>query len=285
MRIDAHQHYWSVAHGDYGWLVPSEDLRPIYRDFAPADLHPLLDAAGIDATVLVQAAPSEAETWRLLETASQPGSRVLGVVGWCDFEAADAADRVRLLARQPLLRGLRPMLQDLPDPAWILRAELEPALAAMQSCGLVLDLLVKPVHLEVALTLAARWPGLTMVIDHGAKPVIDDAAFQHWAAGMRALAQQTALHCKLSGLLTELPRGRGAGELWPYVEVLLAAFGPSRLIWGSDWPVLTLAADYAQWHGLARSWLAHLGAEDLARVFGGNAMALYGTAPSACSRG
>jgi L-fuconolactonase len=276
LRIDAHQHYWSPIHGDYGWLVPTGATAPICRDFGVADLHPLLDATGVDATVLVQAAPSEAETWRLLDIAARPGSRVIGVVGWCDFEAADAAERVRRLAAQPLLKGLRPMLQDLPDTRWILRRDIEPALAAMQASDLVLDLLIKPVHLDATLEFAKRWPGLRMVIDHAAKPVVDGAHFTQWSIGMRALARETHLHCKLSGLMTQLPPGGSPGDLQPHVELLLAEFGPRRLIWGSDWPVLTLAADYDLWHALSRRWLARLSEDDVARVFGRNAMAVYG---------
>ena len=144
MRIDAHQHYWSPAHGDYGWLVPSPALAPICRDFGPQDLHPLLDAAAIAATVLVQAAPAEAETHRLLAIASAPASRVLGVVGWADLESPEAPVRIAQLAEKPLLKGLRPMLHDLDDPAWINRPELAPAWRAMQAADLVLDLLIRP---------------------------------------------------------------------------------------------------------------------------------------------
>ena len=140
LRIDAHQHYWSLAHQDYGWLVDTPALRPIYRDFGPAELAPLLDRAGIDGTVLVQAAPSEAETWRLLALAAQPASRVRAVVGWTDLAAPDAPVRIRRLAQEPLLKGLRPMLQDIPDPEWILQPRLLPAIEASvgrQTCVVV----------------------------------------------------------------------------------------------------------------------------------------------------
>jgi L-fuconolactonase len=275
MRIDAHQHYWQPGHGDYGWLVPSEELKTICRDFAPADLHPLLDAAGIDATVLVQAAPAEAETHRLLAIAATPGSRVLGVVGWCDLEAADAPQRVEALARNPLLKGLRPMLQDMPDAQWVLRETLHPAFNAMESAGLAMDLLIKPHQLDAALRFARRRPDLRMVIDHGAKPDIRAGKFRDWAAGMTRLARETRVMCKLSGLLTEAPAGAGASALQPYAEHLLAEFGPGRLMWGSDWPVLNLASSYAQWHGMCALWLEPLSAADRALVLGGNAQAFY----------
>lgn len=275
MRIDAHQHYWSPAHGDYGWLVPSPALAPICRDFGPHDLHPLLDAAAIDATVLVQAAPTEAETWRLLEIAAAPGSRVRGVIGWADLEAVDAPACIARLAAQPLLKGLRPMLHDLDDPAWINRPGLAPAWRAMQEADLVLDLLIRPVHLDEVQRFADRWPGLRMVVDHGAKPAVGGAGLGAWSKRMERLACETPMDCKLSGLLTELPPGGDPQALRPCVELLLEAFGPGRLLWGSDWPVLQLAGSYAQWHGLCADWLAGLRAEDRARVFGGNAVRVY----------
>lgn len=275
MRIDAHQHYWSPRHGDYGWLVPSGGLQAIYRDYGPADLHPLLDAAGVEGTVLVQAAPSQAETHRLLEIAAQPASRVLGVVGWCDLESPRAPQTIAMLARNPMLKGLRPMLQDLPETAWLLRPELHPAFDAMEREGLALDLLITPRHLQVVLEFAKARPGLRMVIDHGAKPGIRAGAFDEWAGGMARLARETHLVCKLSGLLTEAPPGADAGALQPYVEHLLAEFGPQRLMWGSDWPVLNLAGSYGQWHGMCARWLAGLDAGGRAAVEGGNARDFY----------
>jgi len=278
MRIDAHQHYWSPQHGDYGWLVPSDALRPIFRPFGPADLHPLLDAAGVAGTVLVQAAPSEAETGRLLAIAAQPGSRVLGVIGWCDFAAPDAAQRIAALAAQPLLKGLRPMLQDLPDARWILQPACAPALQAMERAGLTLDLLIKPHQLDAALVLAQRHPGLAMVLDHGAKPAIPDG-FNAWAQGVARLAREPNVECKLSGLLTEAPAGAGLRLLRPFAGHLLAHFGPRRLLWGSDWPVLTLAADYARWVRLCEELLAGLDAGTQALVFGANAQRFYRLRP------
>ncbi|RYF44048.1 MAG: amidohydrolase [Comamonadaceae bacterium] len=274
MRIDAHQHYWSPHHGDYGWLVPSRALRSICRPFAPPDLHPHLNAAEIAGTVLVQAAPSAAETLRLLEIAARPGSRVLGVVGWCDFEAPDAPAQVCALAGNPLLKGLRPMLQDLPDPRWILRPEVAPALDAMERMRLALDLLVKPHQLDAVQELAQRRPALHMVIDHAAKPSIPDG-FQRWAEQIGRVAQHKHLHCKLSGLLTEAPIGAGVETLRPFSDHLLQAFGPERLLWGSDWPVLTLAASYAHWYGMSGALLSGLSAAQQALVFGGNAARFY----------
>ena len=276
LRIDAHQHYWSLAHGDYGWLEDTPALHPIYRDFGPEDLAPLLDGGGIDGTVLVQAAPSEAETWRLLALAAQPGSRVRAVVGWADLAAPEAPARIRRLAQEPMLKGLRPMLQDIAEPDWILQPALRPAIEAMTDAGLRLDLLVKPHQLEVALAFARAHPRLPMVIDHAAKPDIAGGAFEPWASWIARFAAETSAHCKLSGLATEAGPGWDAQRLRPWVEHLLGHFGPARLMWGSDWPVLNLAGDYRHWHAVSDALLDGLPSEAQAAIRGANAAAFYG---------
>lgn len=277
VRIDAHQHFWSLAHNDYGWLQDTPELRPIYRDFGPSDLNPLLDAAGIDGSVLVQAAPTEAETHRLLALASAPHSRVRGVVGWTDFAAPDATERIRELAREPLLKGLRPMLQDLPDQEWILNRALEPALNSMADAGLVLDLLIKPHQLDATITLARRYPDLRMALDHGAKPEISRRRFEPWADGIARLAECSQIFCKLSGLVTEAAEGWNADTLRPWIAHLLRRFGSDRLMWGSDWPVVNLAGGYGRWHAASLSLLAgfDLASADVESVLGRNAVCCY----------
>lgn len=276
-RIDAHQHYWSIAHGDYGWLRPNAALAHIYRDFGPADLHPLLDAAGIDATVLVQAAPSEAETWRLLSIGQQPGSRVLGVVGWCELLAPDAAARITRLAAQPLLKGLRPMLQDMADPRWMLQPALRPAIDAMISHDLSFDALIKAQpQLNALLEFTQRHPALRIVIDHGAKPAIAQGGLNEWRASISRIARTSpGVTCKLSGLVTEARANWQLADLQPVVDHLMSEFGAQRLMWGSDWPVLNLAADYAAWMRASTTLLQALSAEQSARIFGANAAAFY----------
>ncbi|SMF29474.1 L-fuconolactonase [Tistlia consotensis] len=270
--VDAHQHFWRLERGDYGWLTP--DLAPLYRNFGPEDLAPELEACGVARTVLVQAAPTEAETGWLLDLAGRHPF-VAGVVGWSDFEAADAPERIARLAERPGLKGLRPMIQDLPDPDWMLRAERAPAFEALVACGLSFDALVHPHHLPKVLRLLERHPDLPTVIDHGAKPRIRDGGFADWAPWIERLACETPAVCKLSGLATEDGPGWSAARLRPYVEHLLDCFGPERLIWGSDWPVLTLAGSYRAWHAAARSLLSGLDAAERAAVFGGNAAAFY----------
>jgi L-fuconolactonase len=276
-RIDAHQHYWSLAHRDYGWLQPTPELRPIYRDFGLADLQPHLDAAGIDATVLVQAAPSEAETWRLLQLAAAPGSRVAGVVGWCDLLHVDAPQSIARLAAQPLLKGLRPMLQDLDDARWMLQDALQPALRAMVRHGLVFDALVKgPAQLDALCDFAAAHGTLRIVLDHGAKPPLGGGDLAAWRADISRLARSENVCCKLSGLVTEASADWCVEDLRPCVEHLLAEFGAPRLLWGSDWPVLKLASDYGLWWRASNELLRHLSAAQREQIFGRNAMQCYG---------
>jgi L-fuconolactonase len=267
MRVDAHHHVWRLARGDYGWLT--QDL-PIHRDYGLDDLRPLLGE--VEATVLAQAAATEAETAFMLEVAEASAGLVRGVVGWTDLAAPDAVDRVGAMARNRLLRGLRPMLQDIDDTLWILRTEVQPALAAMARDGLRLDLLVQPRHLAALPALAQRHPDLPAVIDHGAKPDIARDAFQPWAQDIARIAAETQWCCKLSGLVTEAAPGWQDDDLRRFVDHLLECFGPRRLMWGSDWPVVDLAGGYAGWHAAAKR-LVPPDAHDA--VFGETATAFY----------
>ncbi|MCC6917895.1 MAG: amidohydrolase family protein [Alphaproteobacteria bacterium] len=274
MRIDAHHHFWRPARGDYGWLT-AEAVPSLYRDYMPPDMAPLLAACGIERTVLVQAAQTVAETEFLLAIADTTPF-VAGVVGWADFEAPDAADEIARLARHRKLVSLRPMLQDLPDDTWILKPELAPAFAALKAAGLCYDVLIFPRHLPHVFRFLAEDGDLSAVIDHGAKPYIARGEIEPWAGWMRRLGRETAAACKLSGLLTETGDRTTQAALKPYVDVLLEAFGPQRLMWGSDWPVLTLAGDYTGWLGMAESLTAGLSADEKAAVFGGTAARFYG---------
>jgi len=270
MIIDAHQHFWQLERGDYGWLTP--DLAPLYRDFMPEDLAPLLQRHGVDATILVQAAPTPAETEFLLEIAKNTPF-VLGVVGWTDFAAPSAASDIRRLAKHPKLVGLRPMIQDIADDDWMLRADLAPAFEAMIQHDLSFDALVLPRQLSQLRQLLSRYPDLRTVIDHGAKPDISGGQFEDWANDMAIISKESRAFCKLSGLLTEAGKDWTRTDLAPYAAHLFDQFGPDRLVWGSDWPVLNMAASYGTWSDLARSFLPNERARDA--VFGLNAVALY----------
>jgi L-fuconolactonase len=272
-RIDSHQHFWKLQRGDYDWL--SEDLGVLYRDYQPQELAEYLRRGGIDKTVLVQAAATVAESEYLLLLADQHAF-IAGVIGWIDMAAPDALAQLAHLAEHPKLLGIRPMMQDIADPQWMLRDELAPVYRELITRGLRFEALVKPLHLYTLLDLLQRYPELPVVIDHGGKPDIANESFAPWANRMQALAQQTHTCCKLSGLLTEAGPEAGAEQLRPYVEHLLQCFGPRRLMWGSDWPVLNLAADYPRWLTLTKSLLAHLEGPDRDAIMGGTAARFYG---------
>lgn len=272
MLIDAHVHFWRIGRNDCAW--PPPDLAAIHRDFLPADWRREADAVGVGAAIAVQSQPSERDTGWLLELALED-TRIAGVVGWADLAAVDAPARIAALAAHPKLRGLRPMLQDLPDADWILRPALAPAIEAMIAHGLCFDALVRPRHLPQLLRFAERHPALGFVIDHAAKPDIAHGGFEPWRTRVAALATLPNVSCKLSGLLTEAGGRWHAADLRPYVEHLLAAFGPQRLLWGSDWPVVNLAADYSRWFDLAGT-LTALAGDERAVLFGGNAARIYG---------
>ena len=273
-RVDAHHHVWRLDRGDYGWLTPS--LAPLYRDFTLSDLRALLAAANIEATVLVQAAPTVAETRFLLDVAHESGDLVQGVVGWVDLAAADAIETLRTLSNDALLKSIRPMLQDLDDPDWIVRPEVQPALAALPQLKLRFDALVKPRELKSLLRMLERNPELAVVIDHCAKPDIVGNRWQPWAEDLAALARHTRVRCKLSGLVTEAGTHWSVEALQRYTDHVLQCFGPERLLWGSDWPVVTLAASYAAWVAATDALLAGVSRADKDRIFGGNARRFYG---------
>lgn len=270
--IDAHFHSWQLSRGDYGWLTA--DLTPIYRDVTPSDWRAAAAPHGITGGVLVQAAPTAAETHFLLEQASAH-PEVLGVVGWVDLLANDAPQRIADVARHPKLKGLRPMLQDIVDPRWVLQDALTPSWEAMTELGLVLDWLVKPQHLPHVLTLAARHPRLPMVIDHAAKPHIADQQWEPWASLMTRIALETHAVCKLSGLLTEAGPSPTIDAVHPWGAHVLNTFGAQRVMWGSDWPVLELAGRYADWFEASQHMASTLSPSERDDLFGGTARRTY----------
>jgi L-fuconolactonase len=276
-RIDSHQHFWRRDRGDYAWLTPA--LAPIYRDYLPADLAPQLAAAGIASTILVQAAATVDETRFMLSLASE-NSFIAGVVGWADFESPTAPDVIADLARDARLVGLRPMIQDIPDTDWMLRSDLAPAFEAMIDHGLVFDALVKPRHLPALRSLIELYPELTIVLDHGAKPPIspggqDAGDLAGWKRDIAALARETNIVCKFSGLVTEAGSAEAA-VLAECAGYLLDNFGPRRLMWGSDWPVCELVCSYAQWCRTTELLLATLGPAERAQIYDATARATYG---------
>lgn len=272
MIVDAHRHYWNPSHLRYGWL-----------DHAPASLRRSFlpeDAAHLgDACILVQAAPDERETRYLFALAGST-SDVLGVVGWVDMEAADVASRLDALIAdgQGLLRGIRPMVQDIPDAGWLASASLDAAFDAVRDRGLVFDALVDGRHLHSLHQRLLRHPGLRTVIDHAAKPDIAGDGFVGWSRAITQLARMPDVHCKLSGLLTLTGPVADERALAPYVAHLFDSFGSSRLLWGSDWPVLTTHASYDAWKACARELVQRHAPDAIDAIFGGNALATYSIA-------
>ena len=251
--IDAHFHIWQLARGDYDWLTPAQGS--IFRDITLDDWRRVSRPCGITGGILVQAAPTADETNFLLQQA-RGAADVLGVVGWVDMLAPDVAARIELLSRNVKLRGLRPMLQDIANPDWILQDALHDAFSAMLKAGLTFDALVKPLHLPRILQLARRYPALRIVIDHGGKPDIAGGQWQDWAEDIQRLAQEPQVFCKLSGLWTEAEPGAAAPVLDRYMRHIVSCFGPARTLWGSDWPVLERAGGYAAWQQSAHGMLA-----------------------------
>jgi len=272
MRVDAHVHFWRIGRNDCTW--PPPELTAIHRDFLPSDWRREADAVDIDAAIAVQSQPSEHDTGWLLELA-RDDARIAGVVGWTDLSAHDAPKRIAELASHPKLRGLRPMLQDLPDDDWTLRPAVTPAIESMVAHNLCFDALILSRHLPHLLRFAERHPALRIVIDHAAKPDIARGELDPWRARIAALAELPNVNCKLSGLVTEAGDAWCPDDLRPYVEHLLATFGPRRVLWGSDWPVVNLAADYSRWLNLAGT-LAGLAGGERAALFGDNAVRVYG---------
>ncbi|HWX03016.1 amidohydrolase family protein [Collimonas sp.] len=271
MRIDAHQHFWLLSNRAGQW--PPAGLAAIHRDFLPPDLAPLLQQHGIGGSVLVQSLPSMSDTLFMLGLAEQ-NPFIRAVVGWTDLKSAHATQQIAVLASHPKMRGLRPMLQDLADD-WIADPLLAPAVAAMQRHQLSLDALVLPRHLPALLAFAKRYPELPLVIDHAAKPHIAAGRMEPWRALISQLAALPQVYCKLSGLVTEAAADWHVAQLQPYATHVLEAFGPERVIWGSDWPVLNLAADYGRWLDVSEALLVNLDPGQKQQVMGANAQRFY----------
>ena len=274
MIIDAHLHLWDLSRGDYDWLTPDRSV--LYCNYLPADLAPVLFDHGVKATVLVQAAPSEAETRYLFELA-QAHPFIAGIVGWVDFQAAGAARRISALMADGhgKLKGFRPMIQDIPDPRWLSQPSLDEAFGAMVSHDLVFDALIRPAQIDELRARLMQHPNLRAVLDHAGKPDIANGSFDTWAEDLERLARDTTAYCKLSGLLTEAGTRTSPEELAPYVTHIFHCFGAQRVLWGSDWPVLNMVCDYGHWLALSRAFVNRFAARYEKDVFGDTASRLY----------
>jgi L-fuconolactonase len=275
MRLDSHQHFWKVSRADYYWMSPQVPV--LYRDYFPEDLKPSLIEHHIDKTILVQAAPTVAETDFLLELAERTDF-VAGVVGWLDMEAADFPDQLAKYCAIPKFVGIRSLLEDLPDDAYILKPPVLASLKAVAEHGLPFDFLTYVRHLPYVLKALEKVPNLRAVVDHISKPEIRLKKMEPWKSLIREVAQHKNVYCKLSGMITEADHKNWIpDDLRPYVEHVVGCFGLERVMFGSDWPVCLLAGSYAQVIEALRGILKPVsdGAAE-AGVFGSNASRFYG---------
>jgi L-fuconolactonase len=272
--VDSHQHFWKVGLFDYPWMNPGVEV--LYRDYAPEDLEPLLEQCGVARTVLVQASNSVEETrWMLGLAEAYP--RIAGVVGWVDLASPAAGRQLDELARNPKLKGVRHLVESEPDDAWLAREDVIAGLGEVAARGLTCDLLVHTRHLEHVVALAKRCPSLRMVVDHMAKPPIASGEIDAWASAIERVAAAPTIWCKLSGLVTEANLSAWTVEnLRPCVERALAAFGPGRMLFGSDYPVCLRAASYGRVLEAFRTLLVGLAPGDRERIFSMNAVEFYG---------
>jgi L-fuconolactonase len=274
ITVDSHQHFWDLQRFQYPWMT--EDMVALRRNYLPADLRPVLDRVGIDRTVFVQAQHSLEETQWALELA-EANPWIAGVVGWLDLRSPRLEEQIERYAGNPKFVGVRHIVHDEPDEQWLLREDVVRGLRMLAKQDLTYDLLLRPPHLRHILELSRRVPGLKMVVDHLAKPLIRAGELEPWRTDLAAVARIAGVHCKISGMVNEADMVQWrATDFAPYVAVALDLFGPSRLMFGSDWPVCRMAAEYSEVVAVAQSTLIGLSADERAGVFGGNAIRFYG---------
>jgi len=275
MTIDAHHHLWKYSAAEFGWITPEQ--RVIRRDFLPEDLETLMHHFGIEGTVAVQARQSLEETNWLLGLAEKH-PLIRGVVGWVPLtDGARVKRSLEQFAGNHKLRGVRHVVQDEPDPGYILRKDFNEGVSALRQFGLRYDILIFERHLPAAIEFVDRHPNQTFILDHVAKPRIKDKILSPWDRNMRELAKRQNVYCKLSGMVTEADQQSWTpADLQPYIDVVLAAFGPRRILYGSDWPVMLLACDYVRWYGTVTNAIAKLSKTEQDRIMGGTAAEAYG---------
>ena len=277
MRLDAHQHFWRYDRAQYPWI--GANMRVLARDWLPSDLAGELGKARMDGCIAVQARASSAENELLLGFARE-NAFVRGVVGWVDLCAEDVADVLAPLAQDPLFVGVRHLVQDEPDDQFVLRADFQRGLAALAGLDLAYDLLTHPRHLPAAIALVERFPEQRFVVDHLSKPDVKRGTLDPWRAELRMLAESPHVACKLSGLVTEADwQAWQPADCRPYLDHAYEVFGEDRVMFGSDWPVCLLAADYARVHALVDDWSAALPERARKKLFGENAARFYGIEP------
>ena len=273
MRIDAHQHFWRYSAHEFGWI--DDSMSSLRRDFGPADLEPELERSGFHGSIAVQARQSLEETRWLLELA-ESSPLILGVVGWVDLRSPDVRSQLQAFAGNPKLLGIRHVVQSEPDDRFLLQPEFLSGVSVLEEFDLTYDILIYPRHLQVAAEFVRHFPRQRFVVDHLAKPLIKSGRVHPWDAGIRELARFPNVFCKLSGMLTEADWQNWKPEhMAPYLDIALDCFGPNRLMIGSDWPVCTVAASYAQTMRVVLDYFGNYPADVQDAVLGGNAQRVW----------
>ena len=272
MRLDAHQHFWSYDAAQYPWIPPGS---PLHRSWLPDDLAALQQPLGFDGSIAVQARQVVEESDWLLGLADKHAN-VKGVVGWVDLRSDRVEADLERLARHPKFVGVRHVVQEEPDDAFMLGRDFQLGISKLAAYGLTYDILIYPKQLAAALRLAENFPGQPFVLDHIAKPFIKAGVSEPWAMQLRQLARLPNVHCKVSGMLTEADHQAWRPEQFrPYLDTVFEAFGPERLMYGSDWPVCLFAGSYEQAYRLVDDYARGLTDQQRVGLFGGNAAAFY----------
>ena len=275
--VDAHHHFWHYRAEEYPWI--SDEMAPLRRNFLPADLESELLACGVSGAVTVQARQSMVETEWLLSLADEH-SFVQGVVGWVPLTDANAEGHLERFAAHPKFKGVRHVLQDEPDGRYLLRPDFLSGVGLLGRHRLVYDILIFERHLPQTIEFVDQFPDQIFVLDHIAKPRIRAGVLSPWRENIRELARRRNVYCKLSGMATEADWIRWTPALLhPYFEVVLEAFTPSRLMFGSDWPVLLAAGEYGRWLETVKKWIAPLSPAEQARILAGTAREVYRAPP------
>lgn len=273
MKIDCHQHFWRYNPSSHAWI--DSTMGVLKKDFLPEDLEPLLQDHGIDGCIAIQADQSDAETDSLLKCAEEHPF-IKGVVGWLDLCAEDIGEKLQEYAKNPLLKGLRHVVQDEPDDYFMLRPEFQRGLSLLEKHGLTYDILIYPKHLSPALELVKLFSDQSFVLDHIAKPNINGKIDSHWEHYIGELGKRKNVYCKASGMVTEAAWGKWSKkDFIPYLDVVFDSFGAERIMFGSDWPVCLLSAEYGQVKDILIQYLTQYPKESQEQVMGLNAQKFY----------
>lgn len=272
MYVDSHQHFWKLSRGDYSWM--SSEYKPLYKDFFPADLEPLIKQKNISKTIIVQAADTVAETEFTLKLAEDTDF-VAGVVGWVDLENSNTKEILDRLSESKFLKGIRPMIHDIENDAWMLNDNLKENLHYLANKNLTFDALVRPQHLQYLIKFVQKYDFLPIVIDHIAKPKILNSEIDQWKNDMKILSSFDNVFCKFSGILTEVGEDYSKSQIEPYIDFILNLFSPNKIMWGSDWPVLTMAENYSNWFDLAMECCNNFSDSEKNMIFANTAKKFY----------